>query len=81
MYSRLFSLQVTVEAPDQSCSPQNIERKAVSSFLSHTQATTVPPFMVECENIHALWLVFVNRDVYMVRFCPVQLSTLTGVQP
>ncbi len=75
--------EVTAKAPinHNKCSPQNTERKAVSSFLSHMQATTVPPFMVACENIHTLCLVFVNRGVYVVRFCPVQPSTLTGFQP
>lgn len=85
MYSRLFSShsEVTVKAPinHNKCSPQKTERKAVSSFLSHMQATTVPPFMAACENIPIPRLVFVKCDVYMVQFCPVHLSTLSGFQP
>lgn len=75
MYSRLFSLhsEVTVKASinHNKCSPQMTERKAVSSPLSHMQATTVPPLMVACENIHTPCLVFVKRDVYVAQFCPV----------
>lgn len=86
MHRRLFSLhsEVTVEASiiHNKCSPQNTERKGCKQFsCSKLQATTVPPFTVARENIHTPRLVFVKRDVYVVQFCPVRLSTLTGFQP
>lgn len=64
MYSRLFPQhsEVTVMASinHNKCSPQYTERKALSSFLSHMQATSVPRFVVACEDIHTPWLIFVK---------------------
>ena len=73
MYSRLFSQhsEVTVMASinHNKCSPQYTERKALSSFLSHMQATSVPRFVVACEDIHTPWLIFVKRFQFSVLPC------------